>query len=260
MQTVVADPHPPSRFDRPVAITAKQLDPCKAVRRPPDPFDLLEAPFEGLRTSEESVDVAMSMALSIDGTAVDDHVGGLAAAPPDDLRRFQLEGGRILFARTFIDAATSPVADRLRHAPLDDLARYEYEAMDAQPEHHFGAYDSKMHSIIFTASALPLNYERVSLHELGHARTLRGAHRTAFTRPDLLVGLPREIARLLGAYPQGGSREAVRERVLEALAEAYVWIIVGRHEELPMPLVDAVWGLLHGGFLPSGASSAAAHK
>jgi hypothetical protein len=243
----VAAPHE-RRVLSPFAIQ-RGIDARRAIRLPPDPFWLWDTPLDGSRPSEESIAVARSIAIQIDGAPIDDHVGGLASAPVEDLRALRSEGGRILFAPTFVAAVDSIDANRLRGRPIHPATRAQYVEMDRFPHRYFGAYDRELHAMIFTGSDLPLNYERISLHELGHARTLRPAYRRAALRADLLQGLPREIETLLEAYGNGADRELIRELVLEVLAEGYVWIQLGRGAELPLQLVDAVWGLLNGGDL-----------
>ena len=101
-----------------------------------------------------------------------------------------------------------------------------------------------MHALIFTPQATPANHERLTLHELRHALTLPSMYRTAHLHLELLCGLPAQIDEMLCAYPQGSDRAAVRERVLEVLAEAYVWTVVGRWRELPGCLFSALQGIL----------------
>jgi hypothetical protein len=201
---------------------------------------------------EASYQLARSLALSIDGTTIlDEHVGSLAVAPVHDLQSFAQSRGRILFAESFVAAATSDIANIRRGMPLDAAGRQDYARWDAKPGHVFGLYDPQIHSLIFTTQTMPLNHERVTLHELGHALTLRNAWQFAHLRADVLIDLPKPIAALLDNYAQGDRREAVRERVLEALAEAYVWTVVGRWRELPPALFSALHGLLTNGALRS---------
>lgn len=220
-------------------------DPLGAVRLPPDPFALLDVSLEGFRPSEASYRLATSVAVSIDGAAIlDEHVRSLAVAPEPDLRTFVGSRGQIFFAESFRAAATSDEANVRRGMPLDAAARRDYARWDASNGHIFGLYDPQIHALIFTPQVTPLNHERVTLHELGHALTLRGAWGMAHLRADLLEDLPQSIAALLDNYAQGDGREAVRERVLEALAEAYVWWVVGRWRELAQPLFGALHRLL----------------
>jgi hypothetical protein len=225
-------------------------DPLGAVRLPPDPFALLDVSLDGFRPNEASYRLATCLAVSIGGAAIlDEHVCSLAVAPEPDLRAFSGSRGRIFFAESFLAAATSDEANVRRGMPLDTAARRDYARWDASNGHVFGLYDPQIHALIFTLQATPLNHEHVTLHELGHALTIRGAWNTAHLRADLLEDLPQPIATLLDNYARGDGREAVRERVLEALAEAYVWWVVGRWRELSQPLFGALHGLLTTGEL-----------
>ena len=226
-------------------------DPLGAVRLPPDPLAPLDVSLDGFRPSEGSYRVAASLAVSVDGTAVlEDHIASLAGAPETDLLALRASRGQILFARTFLAAATSDVANRMRGLPLDAAGRNDYVRWDNAMGHVFGLYDPQIHALIFTPQAVPINHERVTLHELGHALTLRSAWNTAHLRADILLDLPDSIALLLNNYAQGTAREAIRERVFEALAEAYAWWVVGRWRELPRPLFLALHSLLTQGELP----------
>jgi hypothetical protein len=225
-------------------------DPLGAVRLPPDPFALLDVSVDGMRPSEASYRLAQSLCLRIDGARIlEEHVQSLAVVPEHDLRRFAFSSGRIFFAESFVAAATCDAANVRRGMPLDAAARRDYGRWDASSGHIFGLYDPLIHALIFTPQSVPLNHEHVSLHELGHALTMRFAWDIAHLRPDLLLDLPQPIHALLQNYAQGQGREAVRERVLEALAEAYVWSIVGRWRELPQALFDALHSILTTGHL-----------
>jgi hypothetical protein len=228
------------------------IDVRRSIRRPPDPFSLLDTPADGLRRTDEAFEVAESIACSVDGAQIDSsYLAGLSTAPAEDLETFKDERGRILFGSSFAAAADSQVANQIRRRPIDPANLSAYKEMDRFPNRYFAAYDQELHAILFTEAAPQLNHERVTLHELGHALTLRPAYRVAHLRVDLLHRLPREIDDLLTAYPQGADRAAIRERVLEVLAEGYAWLIVGRHRELPGAVYDAVWSLRSGAMLPS---------
>jgi hypothetical protein len=217
------------------------------IRMPPDPFALLDVPLEGCRPSMESIAAARELSISIDGASViDEHVLALAVAPTHDLHRLKWSNCAIMFANSFLAAADSEEANWRRQGPLREESRRYYESLDLVASDVFGLYDQEIHALIFTPVAYPINHERVTLHELGHALTMRSAYRVAHLRSDLLCGLPPLIQEFLTAYPQGSDRASVRERVLEVLAEAYVWTIVGRWAELPSSVQDALHGVLNG--------------
>lgn len=227
--------------------TWETRDPLRAVRRPPDPFSLLDTSVDALRATEQSLATARSLAQSIDGAPIDDALlGALAVVPLNNLFVFKRRRGQIFFAETFLAAAESDQANERRGRPLDAAIRSEYLELDQAGDHVFGIYHQEFDALVFTGRARPLNHERVVLHEFGHAMTVPGWYRVAHLRSDLLLGLPLQIQDLLKAYPQGGSGDAVRERVLEALAEAYVWMLVGRWDDLPPPLRLLIQGVVAG--------------
>lgn len=234
-------------FSRVPRRTRNMRDPLRAVRRPPDPFSLLDTAADALRVNEHSLVIARSLVQSIDGAPVDEALlGALAVVPPNNLSSFKRRGGRIFFADTFLAAAESDQANQRRGRPLDAAVRNEYRGLDRAGDHLFGIYDQEFDALVFTGLARPLNHERVMLHEFGHAMTVRDWYRVAHLRADLLLDLPQQIQELLKAYPQGSGHEALRERVLEVLADAYVWVLVGRWAELPPRLLFLMQGVVAG--------------
>ena len=241
---------PPSGLDSALATVYPGREPLGPVRLPPDPFSLMDVATDATRPTEMSYELARSLAICVGETGLlDAHLISLAVAPQQNLQTFAQSRGTIFFAETFLQAVCSDEANFRRGGPVDPAVRHRYADFDRAGERIFGVYDPQMHSLIFTPQATPANHERVTLHELGHALTLRAAYRVAHLRSDLLRGVPWEIGMVLAAYPQGHDREAVRERVLEVLAEAYVWTVVGRWRELPMPLFDALYAILGGAIL-----------
>jgi hypothetical protein len=221
--------------------------PFGALRLPPDPLSMLDVSGSGSRQCQESYELACSMAVAI-GTArvLDEHIGSLAAAPPADLLAFRRERGSILFANSFLGAVTSDEANVRRGRPLNPARHGDFQYFDARRERVFGLYEPELHALLFTPHAVPLNHERVTLHELGHARTWRGAYRLAHLRIDLLDGLPPDIAALVAHYAQGDGTESLQIQVLEALAEAYAFCVVGRSDELAAHMLVAVQSLVAG--------------
>ena len=243
MLTLVGDgddaqlPRGNSILSEALAVPFAIRDPLRAVRRPPDPFALLDTALDACRINEQTYAIAGSLTASVQGTKVDDWlVRSLAVVPSNNMRAFARRGGRIIFAESFLGAAESDLAEQRRGRPLHPGVRRAYVEFDQEAEHIFGVYDQEFDALVFTGKAMPLNHERVIVHEFGHAMTVPDWYRVAHQHPDLLLDLPRQIKDLLTAYPQGPEREAVRERVLEVLADAYVWMLVGRWDELPVRL------------------------
>ena len=114
----------------------------------------------------------------------------------------------------------------------------------------FGAYDEELDWIIFTGSVPVIDSERLILHEFGHAMTVPFWSRRAHLRADLLLGLPGQIDDVLRQYQQGDELIAIRERVLEVLAEAYAWMCLGRWSELPGRLQWIVWSVAADNAMP----------
>lgn len=103
-------------------------------------------------------------------------------------------------------------------------------------------FDPVLNLLVFPTHYVARDLERVVLHELGHALTMSLAN----PRPALLENLPAEIDRHLsrGGYGVRGQAEALRGQVYEVLAEAYVFLVVGRGAELSMPLLSDLMFIL----------------
>ena len=103
-------------------------------------------------------------------------------------------------------------------------------------------YDPGLNLLVFPTHYIARDLERVVLHELGHALTMSLAN----PHPALLEGLPTEIARHVSHAGYGSDDPAIalRVRVNEALAEAYVYLVVGRGDELPWALLSDLMFIL----------------
>lgn len=227
-------------------------NPLDAIRRPPAPFSLLNTSPDALRFNEQSFSIAHAAAVSIADAPIDDaFLYGVAVAPPNNLYAFKRRGGRVLFAASFVAAVCSDEANERRGRPLGAAARGAYEDCDETSAQIFALYDPPLDAIIFSSAAPPpLNHERVVLHEFGHAMTLREWHRVAALHGELLIGLPRQIRDLLAAYSHGDEMAALREQVLEVLAEAYAWAVLGRLAELPRRLQWIIQDVVAGEPIP----------
>lgn len=217
-------------------------DSLRPIRRPPDYFARLDRTADAFPADERTFRAARALAEPIGDADVDEPLlRWLAQVPLTDMRAFARRGGRIIFASSFLAAAAGDEADRRRRRPLHPVTLAAYEDFDRTPV--FGAYDEELNWIIFTGSARSIDSERLILHEFGHAMTVPLWSRRAHLRADLLLGLPGQIDDVLMQYRQGDDLIAVRERVLEALAEAYAWMCMGRWSELPGRLRSIVWSV-----------------
>lgn len=220
-------------------------DPLRPIRRPPNYFAPLDRTSDAFPPDERTYRAALGVTNHLEGARPDDLLlQWLSQVPLSDMRAFTKRGGRIVFASSFVAAATSDQASRRRGRPIHPVTRAAYEDFDRTDG--FGAYDEELDWMIFPACAGSIDGERLVLHEFGHAMTVPLWSRRAHLRGDLLVGVPSQINDLLAHYRQGEDREAIRERVLEALAEAYAWMCLGRWAELPGRLRTTVWSVASG--------------
>jgi len=127
------------------------------------------------------------------------------------------------------------------------LTDEEVEAYVKQEWLQAGVYEPQSHVLTLPTRYRASDLERVAIHELGHALTYRRAARWAADRPDLLDGLPLEIEShvFLDDYETAGDgRATTHTRVLEAIADGYLWVIAGRASELSYALNKAVFDAL----------------
>lgn len=163
-------------------------NPLRAVRRPPDPFALLDAALDACRVNEQTYATARSLVETVRGAKADDWlVRSLAIVPPNNMRAFSRRHGRIVFADSFLAAAESDLANERRGRPMHPGVRQAYIEFDQEAGHIFGVYDQEFDALVFSGKATPLNHERVIVHEFGHAMTVRDWYRVAHLRSDLLL-------------------------------------------------------------------------
>lgn len=224
-------------------------DPLRPIRRPPDYFAPLDRTADAFPADEGTFRAACAAAHPIGDADIDEKLlQWLSQVPLTDMRAFARRGGRIVFASSFLAAADGDEANRRRRRPLHPVTYSTYADFDRTPV--FGAYDGELDWMIFTGSAASIDGERLVLHEFGHAMTVPHWIQRAHLRADLLLGLPAQIDDVLKQYPQGDDIIAVRERVLEALAEAYAWMCLGRWSELPGRLRWIVWSVAADNAMP----------
>jgi hypothetical protein len=190
-----------------------------------------------LRPTEQAYVMACSLAEAVGSAAVDNRLlEPLARVPVGNLAAFRQEHGLILFAHSYLEAVDGDEANARRGYPLSAEQRAQYAEFDSPRRPVYGLYDPFLNALIFSASRTQINFEHLVLHEFGHAMSHAAWQPFAHRRADLLFELPRQIQALVDRYSAGSDPAAVSERVLEALAEAYAWAVVGRIAELPSAL------------------------
>lgn len=189
------------------------------------------------RSSVESRQVARELALVIgqDAPVIEHYLDALSFAPASHLEQLARREAAIVFSPTIADALTSDRAANRRGRLLDlvEIAR-------ARDQYGPGSgvaavYDPDTDWLVFPTAYCSYNLKRTTLHELGHALTVKRAE----IRPSLLERLPRTLGRHVFSahYVVDGDPDAtMRNRVHEALAEGYILLISGRGDELPAVL------------------------
>jgi hypothetical protein len=174
----------------------------------------------------------------------------LSAAPVEHLARFRRDGGHIIFAPTPADGYRSSEAARIRGRWLTAEEVEAFRRRYCLETKTVGVYVPDLRALIFPTSygSDELDLEWLVLHELGHALTYHRVSVEAGAHEDLLRGLPRDIAAHVGqsAYCEREGEVGVRDQVLEALAEAYVFDVVGRRADLSPALASALDDILYG--------------
>jgi hypothetical protein len=216
----------------------------KTVRAAPDEFASLAESRPGSRASEASWLLArrLSVVVGEHAPVIDRYLAVLAMAPAEHLQLLLRRGTRIVFAPTIEHALLSEPACKKRGTPPSAAERMKLRS-EYSPESGTAAiFDPVLDFLIFPTHYCARDLERVVLHELGHALTMPLAN----PRPALLKNLPKEIARHIKhrGYGPDGDPETLRQRVLEVLAEAYVFVVVGRHAELPSAVMSDLFFIL----------------
>ena len=162
----------------------------------------------------------------------------LASASEQDLLRLRRAGIEIVFAPTIGSALQTAWAVRRRGREVDAEELRALEERYGRNSKAAAAYFSDVRALVLPTATCAADLEHVVLHELGHALTFDAASARACGRRELLEDLPAHLRLHLSHYRQGPEPEAVAERVLEALAESYVLLMVGREAELPHGLLS----------------------
>lgn len=210
----------------------------------------------GSRSAEVSYELArrLSQVVGPRAPVVERYWRSLSLAPAEHLGRLRKNGAAILFGPTVVRALDSPWANARRGAALTLDQRAYYAGKFSQEATAAAIYDPWTDALVFPTSYRPSDVELddVVMHELGHALTWRAAYGAASTRDDLLLGLPSPINQHVfsDAYMvPGDGRDTICSRVLEAFAEAYVWLVANRAGELPPGITSELLGILDGDVL-----------
>lgn len=173
---------------------------------------------------------------------IERYLAVLAMAPPEHLDLLLRRNVRIVFAPTIEHALLSEPAGQRRGVELTARERLKLRA-DYSPESRVNAiFDPSLDLLVFPTHYCTEDLEHVVLHELGHALTMSMAN----PRPLLLENLPADIDRHIRdrGYGPDGDPETMRQRVFEVLAEAYVYTVVGREQELPHAVMSDLMFIL----------------
>jgi hypothetical protein len=218
------------------------------LRRPRDPHDLCVDPSPGTRSTEEAFEAARRLKVVIgpDRPVIDRYVEALSWADPTHVELFGRLGGLIVFAPTIPDGLHSDRLAFRRSKPLSETQRRNNELNYGPESGTLAVYAPEIDAVVLPTTYVGPDLERTVHHEIGHGLTLHAAYGWAEGAGHLLKGLPPGIVEHLDqpSYGIPGRPGTTRLRVLEALAEAYAYICVGRAEELPPAIVSAVMDIM----------------
>jgi hypothetical protein len=197
------------------------------------------------RSSLESRESARAISDVIGSWApiIDRYLDALSFAPGQHLTLLTERGVRIVFAPTVADALTSESAAQRRGRALDLYETWRIRVEYGPDAGVAGVFDPETELLIFPTGYACRDLKRLTLHELGHALTLK----RAVVRRSLLDNLPVRLQRHVfsdGYEVPNDPVQTLRQRVLEALAEGYVYIVEGRGAELPPPLASELLFML----------------
>lgn len=214
------------------------------VRPQRDPFSLLTESSPGTRFSERSRLFARNIAILVgeEAPVIDRYLDVLALAPPEHLDLLRRRGTRIVFAPTIPHALFSSAATERRGRELTAKERLLLRTKYSPESGTAAIFDPSLNMLVFPTHYVARDLERVVLHELGHALTVSLAN----PRAALLENLPASIAKHVRHHGYGSDNptDALRIQVNEALAEAYVYLVVGRGSELPVELLSDLMFIL----------------
>jgi hypothetical protein len=225
-------------------------------RAPVDPFSFGDISAPGTRACAEALDLIqkMEVVFTNDEAGVHLYRAKLCFVPVDDLRRLYEREVAMIFSTTFTGGLDNDWANRRRRRPLSSEEHARWSSWDLDGT--LAAHDPATNAVIYPMAPLSrhayrrLDVEVPGLHEIGHALTQPDAEVRAPLRGDLVEGLRGPIATHVAQYAKGDEPQAVRERVLEALAEAYRLLTLERPNDIPQPLLSALLSILRGDGLP----------
>jgi hypothetical protein len=187
------------------------------VQGAPDWFSLGTQASDAPWQDERSHRIArrMRVVLAEESPIIVRYLAALSYAPHEHLARLKLRGTGIVLAPTIPDALRSPWAASRRGFPLSDEEVEEAQRRYGPGARVLAAFDPRLDALILPTAYCGRDLVWCVLHELGHALTMDLAWRAAPSRQDLLLGLPREVARHLrdGDYDDPDGETAVRLRV-----------------------------------------------
>jgi hypothetical protein len=166
------------------------------------------------------------------------YLNAISYASPAHLISLRRRGCAILMAPTIPLALCSEAAEVRRGRPLDLQEKERIHHEYGENSGVLAIYDWSIKALVLPTIDGVIDVEHVVLHELGHALTweqIGDDH-----RDDLFHGLPRRIAEFI----QQPIYSSHRSKVAEIIAEAYVWTIVGRGDELPPAVISELVGIL----------------
>jgi len=196
------------------------------------------------RSTEASIEAARAITTVLGPYApvIDRYLEALSYAPADHLALLAYRGARIIFAPTIDAFLTGKCAEQRRGRPLTSQEAREIRIGYGPESGAVGVYDSATDALVFPTGYCSKDLKQVVLHELGHALTLQRAQ----LRTVLILGLPFRLHRHVYAEHYSGAteEETLRQRVLEALAEGYIYVVDGQIDRLPDALASELTFML----------------
>lgn len=174
---------------------------------------------------------------------VERYLGAFSQAPAAHLELLGSRDIRVIFAPRIVDAFASRTANRRRGRKLSASELWDLRINLSERTGVVAVYDPELDLLVLPTSYATRDLERAVLHELGHALTMAASS----PRAELLKHLPPEIASHVArsTYTGVNARTTMQARVFEALAESYVYLVVGRAEELPSALLSELVFILN---------------